>query len=208
MARTRTRRLRAAGGPTAASRAVALSAIALPAHAVPEKRTPGAEAPGSAGGSGGRHLVTREEGIKARPAAGKDPAEKSEKYGAGLSHAYGDRVPRNAREPAVADLSQGGCRNARLDTAVRNSTTPRGTYTVAPGVSVVPVPHARDTGRAASSGTSMAAPHTAGAATLRLAVRPGATAAQFGNALVTRAASGKVSGRDPGSPDRLLQVPR
>ena len=54
----------------------------------------------------------------------------------------------------------------------------------------------------------MASPHAAGAAALYLADHPKATPAQVGKALVKRAASGKVSGRGLGSPDKLLQVPR
>jgi subtilisin family serine protease len=53
----------------------------------------------------------------------------------------------------------------------------------------------------------MATPHAAGTAALYLAGHPKATPAQVGKALVKLAASGKVSGRGPGSPDKLLQVP-
>ncbi|MFE9441208.1 S8 family peptidase [Streptomyces sp. NPDC006602] len=83
MARTRTRRLRVAGGLTAVTCAAALSAITLPAHAVPEGRILGAGQPGSVGGS---YLVTLEGGTKAPSAAGKGIAEK---YGAKISHTYG-----------------------------------------------------------------------------------------------------------------------
>lgn len=83
MARTRTRRLRRAGGLTAVTCAAALSAITLPAHAVPEGRILGAGQPGSVGGS---YLVTLEGGTKAPSAAGKELAEK---YGAQISHTYG-----------------------------------------------------------------------------------------------------------------------
>ncbi|MFV0133543.1 S8 family peptidase [Streptomyces sp. HMX87] len=77
----------------------------------------------------------------------------------------------------------------------------------APGTSVTSASHTGDTGRATSSGTSMAAPHAAGAAALHLARHPRATPDQVEKALVTRAVTGKVSGRGPGSPDRLLRVP-
>jgi subtilisin family serine protease len=77
----------------------------------------------------------------------------------------------------------------------------------APGVSVTSAGITGDTARATYSGTSMATPHAAGAAALYLADHPRATPVQVGKALVKLAATGKVSGRGPGSPDRLLQVP-
>ncbi|MCX5423780.1 S8 family peptidase [Streptomyces sp. NBC_00078] len=83
MARTRTRRLRWAGGLTAVTCTAALSAITLPAHAAPEGRILGAGEPGSVSGS---YLVTLAGGTKAPSAAGKGVAEK---YGAKISHTYG-----------------------------------------------------------------------------------------------------------------------
>ena len=77
----------------------------------------------------------------------------------------------------------------------------------APGVDITSASAASDTGRARYSGTSMAAPHAAGAAALFLADRPKATPAQVARALVAGAANGKVSGRGAGSPNKLLQVP-
>ncbi|MBT2414132.1 S8 family peptidase [Streptomyces sp. ISL-12] len=78
----------------------------------------------------------------------------------------------------------------------------------APGVSVTSASRASDTARATASGTSMAAPHVAGAAALYLTAHPRAKPAQVAKALVSEAVSGKVSGRGTGSPDRLLRVPR
>ncbi|MFF6830234.1 S8 family serine peptidase [Streptomyces longwoodensis] len=77
----------------------------------------------------------------------------------------------------------------------------------APGVSITSASHRTDTGCAVYSGTSMAAPHAAGAAALYLGTHPQASPAEVGRALVAAAAHGRVSGRGAGSPDRLLQVP-
>ncbi|WP_329257698.1 S8 family peptidase [Streptomyces sp. NBC_01478] len=78
----------------------------------------------------------------------------------------------------------------------------------APGVSITSASSASNTGKATFSGTSMASPHAAGAAAVYLAGHPRATPAQVSAALVAGAVSGKVSGAGPGSPDKLLQVPR
>ncbi len=78
----------------------------------------------------------------------------------------------------------------------------------APGVSITSASHSGNTGRATYSGTSMAAPHAAGAAALHLAGHRADTPAQVGKALVSQAVSGKVSGRGLGSPDKLLHVTR
>ncbi|MGI5378332.1 S8 family peptidase [Streptomyces sp. CA-251387] len=83
MARTRTRRLRRAGGLTAVTCVAALSATTMPAHAAPEGQILGAGEPGSVSGS---YLVTLKGGTKAPSAAGKSLAEK---YGAKISHTYG-----------------------------------------------------------------------------------------------------------------------
>ncbi|MCW7944262.1 serine protease [Streptomyces hygroscopicus] len=162
-----------------------------------------------------------------------------------------DWVTRNARKPAVANLSLGGPANAQLDAAVRNSIASGVTYAVAagngglpaglysparvpgaitvgasdrndaragfsnwgpsldlfaPGVAITSDSCASDTARATLSGTSMATPHVTGAAALYLADHPRATAAQVSQALVHRAASGRITGAGEGSPDKLLQV--
>ncbi len=113
MARTRTRRLRPAGGLVAVGCAVTLSVTAPPAQAAaPEGRILGAGAPGSVGGS---YLVTLEEGTRASSAAGKAVAER---YGARIEHTYGTvlngyavragqrQARRLAADPRVASVAQ------------------------------------------------------------------------------------------------------
>ncbi|MGX1881364.1 S8 family peptidase [Streptomyces sp. NPDC055287] len=162
-----------------------------------------------------------------------------------------DWVTKNARKPAVANMSLGGFGNAQLDAAVRNSIASGVTYTVAagndglpanlysparvteavtvgatdvkdarasfsnwgpqldlfaPGVAVTSTWNTGDTATKVLSGTSMAAPHTAGAAALHLADHPSATPADVSRALTAKAATGKVTGTGLGSPNRLLQV--
>ncbi|BAC70512.1 serine protease [Streptomyces avermitilis] len=76
----------------------------------------------------------------------------------------------------------------------------------APGVAITSASNASDTAKATFSGTSMATPHVTGAAALELAAHPEATPAQVSKALAARAATGRISGGGPGSPDKLLQV--
>ncbi|MFE1753058.1 S8 family peptidase [Streptomyces anandii] len=78
----------------------------------------------------------------------------------------------------------------------------------APGVSITSAWCTSDTARATFSGTSMAAPHAAGAAALYLAAHPRATPAQVADALAGAAAAVRIADAGPGSPDRILQVPR
>jgi subtilisin family serine protease len=78
----------------------------------------------------------------------------------------------------------------------------------APGVGITSASAASDTARVTFSGTSMAAPHAAGAAALYLADHPKAAPAQVTRALTAEAATGKISRRGPGSPDKLLRVPQ
>ncbi|WP_274558742.1 S8 family peptidase [Streptomyces spiramyceticus] len=74
----------------------------------------------------------------------------------------------------------------------------------APGVKVTSAWKDSDTATNTISGTSMAAPHTAGVAALYISAHPTATPAQVRNALVNNATPGKVQDPLTGSPNRLL----
>ncbi|MET9802807.1 S8 family peptidase [Streptomyces sp. NPDC006368] len=74
----------------------------------------------------------------------------------------------------------------------------------APGVNVTSSWKDSDTATKTISGTSMAAPHTAGVAALYLAAHPTASPAQVRDALVNNATTGKVQNPLTGSPNRLL----
>lgn len=74
----------------------------------------------------------------------------------------------------------------------------------APGVGITSAWSSGDTDTDTISGTSMATPHTAGAAALYLSVRPSATPAQVSDALTANATSGVVKSAGSGSPNRLL----
>ncbi|MFG2769262.1 S8 family peptidase [Streptomyces sp. NPDC048350] len=74
----------------------------------------------------------------------------------------------------------------------------------APGVSITSAWKDGDTATNTISGTSMAAPHTAGAAALYLSANPTATPAQVSTALVNNATDGKVGNPLSGSPNKLL----
>lgn len=74
----------------------------------------------------------------------------------------------------------------------------------APGVSITSAWKDNDTATNTISGTSMAAPHTAGVAALYLSANPTATPAQVSTALVNNATPDKVQNPLSGSPNRLL----
>lgn len=76
----------------------------------------------------------------------------------------------------------------------------------APGVNITAALNGTATSSTVKSGTSMAAPHVAGAAALYLAATPGATPAQVAAALVDAARQSVVSSAGTGSPNRLLQT--
>ncbi|MGW0759535.1 S8 family peptidase [Streptomyces sp. NPDC002814] len=76
----------------------------------------------------------------------------------------------------------------------------------APGSSITSAWRTSDTATNTISGTSMAAPHVAGAAALHLADNPTATPAQVSAALVSASSTGVVTSPGTGSPNRLLNV--
>ncbi|WP_221347645.1 S8 family peptidase [Streptomyces beigongshangae] len=76
----------------------------------------------------------------------------------------------------------------------------------APGSSITSAWRTSDSATNTISGTSMAAPHVAGAAALHLADNPTATPAAVQSALVGAATTGVVTGPGTGSPNRLLRV--
>ncbi|MET9292345.1 S8 family peptidase [Streptomyces sp. NPDC003077] len=164
-----------------------------------------------------------------------------------------DWVTRNARRPAVANMSLGAFPDAGLERAVRNAVKAGVTFTAAagndglpadinspgrvreaitvgatdrldrraefsnwgpkldlfaPGVDITSAWNTSDTARRTLSGTSMAAPHAAGAAALYLADHRWAEPKEVADALVANAVPNRV--QDPGfrSPNKLLHIPR
>ncbi|WP_128374501.1 S8 family peptidase [Streptomyces cavernae] len=76
----------------------------------------------------------------------------------------------------------------------------------APGASIRAGWHTSDTATATLSGTSMAAPHVAGAAAVYLSPRPAASPATVHSALVAGATNGVLSNIGTGSPNKLLRL--
>lgn len=74
----------------------------------------------------------------------------------------------------------------------------------APGSAIVSASHLSDSGSQPMSGTSMAAPHVAGAAALYLADNPSASPAAVHAAIVNAATTNQVLNPGNGSPNRLL----
>jgi len=77
----------------------------------------------------------------------------------------------------------------------------------APGVTITSAWSTSDTGTNTISGTSMAAPHVAGAAALILAEAPTSTPAQVANTMYTNATLNRITNAGTGTPNRLLRVP-
>jgi len=74
----------------------------------------------------------------------------------------------------------------------------------APGSSITSAWYTSNTATNTISGTSMAAPHVAGAAALYLQGNPGASPSTVNSAIVNGATTGLVTGAGTGSPNRLL----
>ncbi|MFI8448916.1 S8 family peptidase [Streptomyces erythrochromogenes] len=74
----------------------------------------------------------------------------------------------------------------------------------APGTAITSAGHQNDTATRRLSGTSMAAPHVAGAAALFLSAHPDATPAEVHSALIAAATTGKIRGAGKDTPNRLL----
>jgi subtilisin family serine protease len=74
----------------------------------------------------------------------------------------------------------------------------------APGIGITSAWSTGDTATSTISGTSMAAPHVAGAAAVYLAANPTATPSQVSGAITGTATTGVVASPGSGSPNRLL----
>ena len=106
-----------------------------------------------------------------------------------------------AREPAALTVAATDRDDRRASFSNRGSCVDL----FAPGVDIVSDWYTGDTATEELSGTSMAAPHVAGAAALLLGADPGLTPAQVANRLLGSATAGVVRGRRD-TADRLLYV--
>ncbi|MFI9816599.1 S8 family serine peptidase [Saccharothrix variisporea] len=77
----------------------------------------------------------------------------------------------------------------------------------APGSNIDSSVNTSDTAYGQKSGTSMAAPHVAGAMALRLGEQPSSSPADLKKWVVDNATTGKMTGIRTGTPNRLLHVP-
>ncbi|WP_211225548.1 S8 family serine peptidase [Amycolatopsis nigrescens] len=106
----------------------------------------------------------------------------------------------------VPDALQVG-NSTSSDTRAFDSNAGRCMDLFAPGSGIDSAFRGSDTAYGTLSGTSMAAPHVAGAMALRLHDSPGATPADLQSWIVGNASEGKLSGLPAGSPNKLLHVP-
>lgn len=121
---------------------------------------------------------------------------------------------------AAGNSNANACNNspgrvaAAITTGATTSTDNRASYSnygtcvdlFAPGSSIASGWYTSDTATNTISGTSMAAPHVAGAAALYLSLNPTGTPQQVRDALVTNATPGRVFGPGSGSPNLLLYM--
>ncbi|MEV0600903.1 S8 family peptidase [Streptomyces sp. NPDC050315] len=116
-----------------------------------------------------------------------------------------NRLPADLYSPGrVREAITVGATDSR-DTPAKFSNWGPGVDLFAPGVGITSAWNSGDAAVKTLSGTSMAAPHAAGAAALYLAQHPGADPEQVEKGLVNRASAGQVKG-SLGSTDRLLRV--
>ncbi|MFJ8657759.1 S8 family serine peptidase [Streptomyces sp. NPDC093795] len=114
----------------------------------------------------------------------------------------------NASNYSPARVTEALTVGSTTSTDARSSFSNYGTVVdiFAPGSSITSAWNTGDTATNSISGTSMAAPHVAGAAALYLGNNPTATPAQVGTALVNAATPNVVTNPGTGSPNRLLYV--
>ncbi|MFD3439205.1 S8 family serine peptidase [Streptomyces sp. NPDC058685] len=114
----------------------------------------------------------------------------------------------NAANYSPARVTEAITVGSTTSTDARSSFSNYGTVLdiFAPGSSITSSWNTGDAATNTISGTSMAAPHVAGAAALYLAANRTATPAQVSTALTTAATSGVVGSPGTGSPNRLLYV--
>ncbi|MFD3332566.1 S8 family serine peptidase [Streptomyces sp. NPDC058700] len=114
----------------------------------------------------------------------------------------------NASNYSPARVTEAITVGSTTNTDARSSFSNYGTVLdiFAPGSSITSAWNTGDSATNTISGTSMAAPHVAGAAALYLGNNPAATPAQVGTALVNAATPNVVTNPGTGSPNRLLYV--
>ncbi len=114
----------------------------------------------------------------------------------------------NACSSSPARVASAITVGATTSTDARSSFSNYGTCLdiFAPGSSITSAWYTNNTATNTISGTSMAAPHVAGAAALVLSANPSATPAQVRDSLVTNSTPNVVTSAGTGSPNRLLFV--
>ncbi|MER7764443.1 S8 family peptidase [Streptomyces sp. NPDC097619] len=114
----------------------------------------------------------------------------------------------NAANTSPARVTEGITVGATSNTDAKASWSNFGSVLdlFAPGVNITAGWYTSDTATNTISGTSMAAPHVAGAAAVYLAGHTSASPAQVATALVNGAVNNKVTSPGSGSPNKLLQI--